>query len=69
MIRQLVQARRLAEAVRAAKAEGRFPLSSAGNCHTTLGVLAGLDDPDLGLIWFDAHSGGRRAVPCVPRWP
>lgn len=56
MIRQLVQARRLSEAVRDSIAAGRFPVSSAGNCHTTMGVIAGIDDDSIGMIWFDAHA-------------
>lgn len=56
MIRQQVQANRLATAVRGAIADGRFPVVAAGNCHTTIGVIGGVDDPDLGLIWFDAHA-------------
>ncbi|MHC9043264.1 arginase family protein [Microbacterium saperdae] len=56
MIRQLIQCRRLASAVDDAISNGRFPVVAAGNCHTTIGVIGGIDDPEIGLIWFDAHS-------------
>ncbi|SFQ50955.1 arginase [Amycolatopsis arida] len=49
----------LAERVRAVRAGGRAPLVLAGNCNTTVGVVAGLRDPDvdhLGVVWFDAHG-------------
>lgn len=47
--------RRVAAAVSAASRSDRFPLVLAGNCNTSVGVHAGLDDPDLGIVWFDAH--------------
>ncbi len=33
-----------------------FPLILGGNCNTCLGTLAGLNDPTIGIIWFDAHG-------------
>lgn len=56
MVRQLVQNRGLAEAVRQEKSRGHLPVSIAGGCNSSLGVVAGLDDPELGLMWFDAHA-------------
>lgn len=47
--------RRLARAVAAAVAAGRFPLVLAGNCNASVGTYTGLDDPDAGIVWFDAH--------------
>jgi arginase len=35
---------------------GYFPLILGGNCNTCLGTLAGLNDPETGIIWFDAHG-------------
>jgi arginase len=35
---------------------GYFPLIIGGNCNTCLGTLAGLNDPETGIIWFDAHG-------------
>ncbi|MFX0173974.1 MAG: arginase family protein [Candidatus Hodarchaeota archaeon] len=35
---------------------GYFPLILGGNCNTCLGTLAGLNDPEMGIIWFDAHG-------------
>lgn len=47
--------RPLAEAVREARAAGRFPLILAGNCNTAVGTVAGLDGR-IGVLWFDAHG-------------
>ncbi|WP_396654550.1 arginase family protein [Microbacterium foliorum] len=56
MVRQLVQCNGLSRAVSEARAQGRFPVIAAGNCHTGIGVVGGLDDPEIGMIWFDAHA-------------
>jgi arginase len=51
--------RRLARLVRAAVAEGAFPLVLAGNCNSCLGTAAGLGHANaapLGVVWFDAHA-------------
>lgn len=48
--------RLLAARIRESVAEATFPLVLAGNCGSTLGVLAGIDTADLGLIWFDGHG-------------
>ncbi|HEY7461332.1 MAG TPA: arginase family protein [Gemmatimonadota bacterium] len=48
--------RRLAGVVRQAVADGAFPLVLAGNCSSSLGILAGLAEPDIGIVWFDAHG-------------
>ena len=48
--------RRLAERVRKASSQKDFPLVLSGNCNSALGTLAGLNQPDLGMIWFDAHG-------------
>ncbi|MEW1823146.1 arginase family protein [Arthrobacter sp. NPDC080031] len=55
-VRTLVQNMRLAKAVHASVSDGRFPVASVGNCMYSLGMIGGLDDADLGMIWFDAHS-------------
>lgn len=47
--------RRVAAAVSAAVRLERFPLVLAGNCNSTVGLYAGLDDKDVGVVWFDAH--------------
>jgi arginase len=46
----------VANHVRRAAARGALPLVLGGNCDTALGVLAGMDDPEIGVIWFDAHG-------------
>lgn len=56
MVRQLVQSSGLSRAVSAAIADGRFPVVSAGNCNTALGMVGGVDDESIGMIWFDAHA-------------
>lgn len=48
-------ARATAFAVRAARGHGGFPLVLAGNCITSLGVLASLP-PGTGVVWLDAHG-------------
>ncbi|NIS82127.1 MAG: hypothetical protein GTO14_18395 [Anaerolineales bacterium] len=47
-------AARVAESVR----DGSLTLSIAGDCCTTIGVLAGLQRADVSplLVWFDAHG-------------
>jgi arginase len=47
--------RRVAEAVAAAARRGAFPLAVAGNCMTSIGVVAGVGR-DVGVVWLDAHA-------------
>ncbi len=47
--------RQVAAAVAETRASGAFPLVLAGNCNTSVGVAAGVRDPEAGLVWFDAH--------------
>ncbi|KIW11855.1 hypothetical protein PV08_09128 [Exophiala spinifera] len=56
MIRQLHQNNALAAAVRAARSNGRFPVCFSGCCNSSLGIVGGIDDPNLGMVWFDAHA-------------
>jgi arginase len=49
-------ARRLAVAVREARARGRFPLVLSGNCSSALGTLSGLTPARRAIFWFDAHG-------------
>lgn len=44
---------RLAEVVRAHQGP---PLILAGSCNLGLGALAGLEEENLGIVWFDAHG-------------
>jgi arginase len=46
---------RIAEAVRAARASGEFPVVLSGSCLAAVGVVAGLGEPAPGVVWFDAH--------------
>jgi arginase len=46
--------RLVADRVREAVAEDAFPLALAGNCMTSIGVVAGLGRA-LGVVWLDAH--------------
>lgn len=50
--------RSLAEQVETAVQQGKRPVSVAGDCCTTIGVLAGLERAGVRptLIWFDAHG-------------
>jgi arginase len=45
----------IADAVRDARAAGRFPLVLAGNCMSALGVVAGLGAAPS-VLWCDAHA-------------
>lgn len=47
---------RLATELRRVRAEGGRPLVLAGNCNHAVGVIGGLDDPGIGVIWLDAHG-------------
>jgi arginase len=47
----------VADGVRRAVTEGRFPIVLAGNCNTAaIGTLAGLGAHDVGVLWFDGHG-------------
>jgi arginase len=50
--------RAIAAAVAAAHQQGQVPLLLAGNCNTTIGMLAAGATPGqrLGLVWLDAHG-------------
>jgi arginase len=48
--------RRVATAVRAARAAERFPLVLSGNCNASVGVLSGLTPSRRAVFWFDAHG-------------
>lgn len=50
---------RLAEAVRVAVLDGAMPVSIAGDCVSSLGMLAGLQQagqPPERILWLDAHG-------------
>jgi arginase len=47
--------RGVGERVREVVAARRFPLVLAGNCHSSLGTVAGLQIP-VGVVWLDAHA-------------
>jgi len=49
-------ARATAFAVRTALGRGSFPLVLAGNCITSLGVMAALSAEATGIVWLDAHG-------------
>jgi arginase len=46
----------LAGVVRDAVAAGQLPVVLAGSCDASLGVLAGLERADCGIVWIDAHA-------------
>lgn len=48
--------RGLARIVRQSVAAARFPIILAGSCDAAIGVVAGLNDADCGVIWADAHG-------------
>jgi arginase len=47
--------RAVAEQVREAETRGAFPLVLAGNCMTSIGVVAGIGR-DVSVVWLDAHA-------------
>jgi arginase len=49
-------ARRLAPAVRSARASGDFTLVLSGNCNAAVGTLSGLSPALRAVFWFDAHG-------------
>jgi arginase len=46
----------LAQCVRLAVGNNRFPLVLAGNCNSCVGTIAGMESNRLGIVWFDAHG-------------
>jgi arginase len=48
--------RHLAEMVGEVAGGGDVALVFAGSCDVAPGVLAGLRDPELGVVWIDAHA-------------
>jgi arginase len=48
--------RRLAGCVADAVASGALPVILSGNCITSVGTVAGIGEPELGVIWLDAHG-------------
>ena len=46
----------VADRVRVAVEQGRFPLVLSGNCNTSVGTITGLAPQELGIIWFDGHA-------------
>ncbi len=48
--------RRVADAVRAARSSGEFPVILSGSCFSAVGVVAGLGETTPGVVWFDAHA-------------
>jgi arginase len=47
--------RGVADAVAKAVGQGAFPVALAGNCLTSIGVVAGLGR-EVGVVWLDAHA-------------
>jgi arginase len=47
--------RAVADGVRKARADGRFPIVLSGNCLSAVGVIAGLG-AHTGVLWIDAHG-------------
>jgi arginase len=46
----------LARLIRQAHASGQLPLILAGSCDASLGILAGFEHANCGVIWVDAHA-------------
>ncbi len=48
--------RRLAIVISEVVAEGDVPVVLAGSCDVAAGVLAGIRDDGVGVVWIDAHA-------------
>lgn len=48
--------RQVRVAVREARQQELLPVILAGNCITCVGVLAGLEGSETGIVWMDAHA-------------
>ncbi len=48
--------RLVADGVRDARQVGAFPVVLSGSCFSTVGAVAGLDEPAPGVVWLDAHA-------------
>jgi len=48
--------RRLAQRVQQIVARGERPLVLAGSCDVAPGVLAGVHEPEAGVVWIDGHA-------------
>jgi arginase len=56
MARHLVQNRAVARLVAEARAARRAPIVVSGNCNSSIGVTSGIGEPNLGVVWLDAHA-------------
>jgi arginase len=56
MARHLVHNRAIARLVAEVRASGRAPIVASGNCNSSIGVVSGLAEPSLGVVWLDAHA-------------
>src|SRR6476646_9670799 len=48
--------RHVSERVRLAREDGAFPIVLSGSCFAAVGVVAGLEESDPGVVWIDAHA-------------
>ena len=48
--------RMLSAEVRESVRDGAFPVVLSGSCFASVGIVAGLDEPSPGVVWFDAHG-------------
>ena len=48
--------RLVAARAREAISEGAFPVLLSGSCFAGLGMVAAMDEPAPGVVWFDAHG-------------
>jgi arginase len=52
----LLVCKELASIVRRTAESGKFPLILAGSCDVSKGILAGLEQGRMGIVWLDAHG-------------
>jgi arginase len=56
MSRHLIQDQAVSRLVSKARADRRTPIVFCGNCNTSLGILGGLAESEIGVVWLDAHA-------------
>ena len=51
--------------VRLARQDGAFPVVLSGSCFAAVGVVAGLEESEPSVVWFDAHADFNEPVTSV----
>jgi arginase len=57
--------RLVSDQVRLARQDGAFPIVLSGSCFAAVGVVAGLEESEPSVVWFDAHADFNEPVTSV----